>query len=135
MELDAGAERDGVGHAVGGNLRHVGGEQRRDAPILVEGVERLVDVLGDDADKVGGGGHRVERRRFTDRGNVNNTALGLSPRCSRCRQQRRDERHGNFHRMSHAGSSLVTLLCNLWFSYGSLSHRHFVSSSGCRLLF
>jgi len=33
-------------------------------------------VLGDDADEVGGRGHRIERRRFADRRDIDDTALG-----------------------------------------------------------
>ncbi|MDT4830860.1 hypothetical protein FQZ97_643400 [compost metagenome] len=58
------AQRDGVGLAVGRDLRHALGQHRHHVPLGVEGVQRLVHVLHDGSDQVGRGGHRVERLRL-----------------------------------------------------------------------
>ncbi|MNT61153.1 hypothetical protein D3C72_1987740 [compost metagenome] len=77
MELDAGAQLDRVGLAVVADFGKGRGQKRRRLPILVEGIERLEHVLRDDADQIGRGGHRVECRRFADRGDVDDATLFL----------------------------------------------------------
>lgn len=88
VELDAGPELDRIGFAVGADLRQAFGQKRRDVPALVKGVERFENVLRDDADEIGRRRHRIERRRLTDRRNVDDAALFLGKE----RRRQGDER-------------------------------------------
>jgi hypothetical protein len=75
MEGDAFAKLDLVDLAVFADLRHLGRQQRRHVPVLVEGEQRLEDVLADHADEICGSRHRVERRRLADGRDVDHAAL------------------------------------------------------------
>ena len=77
MELDALAQLDGHGLAVSADRWQRLCQKRRHAPLLVECIERLEYVLGNDAYQVGGGRHRIERRRLTNGGDVDHAPLFL----------------------------------------------------------
>jgi hypothetical protein len=70
VELDARAQLDRVDLAALGNLGKRCRQKRRDFPILVEGEQRLKEVLSDDSNQVCRRNHRVKRRRLAYRCHV-----------------------------------------------------------------
>ncbi|CAH1698622.1 hypothetical protein BOSEA1005_11675 [Hyphomicrobiales bacterium] len=83
MQLHALAQLDRVGLAVGRDGGQRGSQHRLGRPVGVEGEQRLVDMLHDRADEVGGRRHRVERLRLADHGEVRaRRRLGLAGRRS-----------------------------------------------------
>ena len=81
VELDALADRDGVGQAVLGDHRHALRQHRCHVPVGIEGVERFVDVLHDRADEIRGADHRVQALRLADHRQVRGAALGRFGEC------------------------------------------------------
>ncbi|CAM5201921.1 hypothetical protein BTHI11S_04724 [Bosea thiooxidans] len=70
VELDALAQLDRVGLAVGRDGRQRGSQHRLRRPVGVEGEQRLVDMVHDRTDEVGSRRHRIERLRLADHGEV-----------------------------------------------------------------
>ena len=76
VQLDAFADVDAVGQAIGRHSGHAVGQHGDCIPLAVKGVERLIDVLHDGADQVGRGGHRVQALRLADHGQIGCATLG-----------------------------------------------------------
>ncbi|MND38959.1 hypothetical protein D3C80_296690 [compost metagenome] len=115
MKLDALPELDRVGFAIRADLGQALGQKRRRLPALVEGVERLENMLRDDADQIGRRGHGVECRRLADRGDIDDAALLRGHHHTRRQQQRGGGEKCNLTSHGQAPSSLfqfdVPLLC------------------------
>ena len=76
VQLDAFADVDAVGQAIGRHPGHAVCQHGDRVPLAVKGVKRFVDVLHDGADQVGGGGHRVQTLRLTDHGQIGCAPFG-----------------------------------------------------------